>query len=72
MSFQNDLQNRWSEFKLLLQNINVQKKMIEMNAYVGVTPQFFLYDSTLLYLAFRASSLGTCALIKQYAKHFHA
>ena len=34
MSFQNDLQNGFSEFKLFLQNINVQKDGV--NANVGV------------------------------------
>ena len=33
MPFQNDLQNRCSEFKLFLQNINVQNNGV--NAYVG-------------------------------------
>ena len=70
MPFQNDLQNRCSEFKLFLQNINVQNNGV--NAMSEHTPQLFLYDSTLLDLAFRPCSLGTCALIKQYAKHFHA
>ena len=39
------------------------------------TPQFFLSDSTLLDLGSAFNhylSLGTCALVKQYAKHFHA
>ena len=33
MPFQNDLQNRYSEFKLFLQNINIQKDGV--NANVG-------------------------------------
>ena len=33
MPFQNDLQNRCSEFQLFLQNINVKKHGV--NAYVG-------------------------------------
>ena len=33
MPFQNDLQNRYSKFKLFLQNINVQNNGV--NAYVG-------------------------------------
>ena len=31
MPFQNDLQNRCSEFKLFLQNINVQKDGVNAN-----------------------------------------
>ena len=34
MPFQNDLQNRYSEFKMFLQNIKVQKKH-DMNVQVG-------------------------------------
>ena len=35
MPFQNDLQNRYSELKMFLQNIKVQKKKHDMNAQVG-------------------------------------
>ena len=40
MPFQNDLQNRCSEFKLFLQNINVQKDGVNANvgAYSAILP----------------------------------
>ena len=41
----------------------------------SILRNFLLYDSTLLDLGsvfYHYLSLGTCALVKQYAKHFHA
>ena len=40
MPFQNDLQNRCSEFKLFLQNIDVQKDGVNTNvgAYSAILP----------------------------------
>ena len=73
--FQNDLQNTCSEFKLFLQNINIQKKTWNECACRSILQNFLLYDSTLLNLGsafYHYLSLGTCALVKQYAKHFHA
>ena len=73
--FQNDLQNTCSEFKLFLQNINIQKKTGNECTCRSRLRNFLLYDSMLLDLGFAFDhylSLGTCALVKQYAKHFHA
>ena len=73
--FQNDLQNTSLEFKLFLQNINIQKITWNECTCRSILKNFLLYDSTLLDLKFAFDhylSLGTCALVKQYAKHFHA
>ena len=67
MPFQNDLQNRCSEFKLCLQNINITKQCHAQNdedAFDGAYSVNFLNDSELLDLgsAFNlCQSLGTCA-----------
>ena len=74
MPFQNDLQNRSSEFKMFLQKTKVKKKH-DMNAQVGSYSAIPFYDSTLLDLGSAFDhylSLSTCALVKQYANHFHA
>ena len=73
--FQNSLQNTCSEFKLFLQNINIQKKTRNECTCRSVLRNFLLYDSTLLDLKSAFDyylSLGICALVKQYAKYFHA
>ena len=75
-AFSNDLQNRYSEYKVFLQNIKVQKKKTWNECTCrSILRNFLLYDSTLLDLesAFDCYlSLDTYALVKQYAKHFHA
>ena len=56
-------------------NIKVQKKTWNECTCRSILRNFLLYDSTLhdLRSAFdHYLSLGTCALVKQYAKHFHA
>ena len=73
--FSNDLQNTCSEFKFFLQNINIEKKTWNECTCQSILRNFLLYDSTLLDLGSAFDhylSLGTCALVKQYAKHFHA
>ena len=77
MPFQNDIQNRCLEFQLFLQHIKVKKIIIinGVNAYVGAYFMKILSDSDLLGLGSTFNhclSPSTCALIKQYVKHFHA
>ena len=61
--------------KCFFYNIKVQKKTWNECTCRSILQNFLLYDLTLLDLGSAFDhylSLGTCALVKQYAKHFHA
>ena len=74
-AFSNDLQNRYSEYKCFCKISKFKKKTWNECTCRIILRNFLHYDLTLLDLgsAFdRYLSLDTCALVKQYAKHFHA